>query len=115
MLDRAVEQIGDGGEVDVRVRAHVHPLAGIEPRRPELVDEDEWPDHRPLAARQRPPHLERAEVVGDRRDGLLDHYSSGSVALIDNAWTRSEHYPVRNSLQYIKIEGLERLVSAFVL
>ena len=27
MLDRAVEQIGDGGEVDVRVRADVHALA----------------------------------------------------------------------------------------
>ena len=28
MVDRAVEQIGDGGEVDMRVRPDVHPLAG---------------------------------------------------------------------------------------
>ena len=71
MLDRAVEQIGDGGEVDVRVRADVHALAGRQPRRAELVDEDERPDHRPLSRRQRAPHLELAEVVGDRRDRLM--------------------------------------------
>ena len=51
MLDRAFEQIGDGGEVDVRVRANVHALAGGKPRRAELVDEDERADHGPLAGR----------------------------------------------------------------
>ena len=50
MLDRAVEQIGDGGEVDVRMRPDVHALARRQPRRAEFVDEDERPDHRPLAA-----------------------------------------------------------------
>ena len=50
MLDRAVEQIGDGGEVDVRVGADVHALARRQPRRAELVDEDERADHRPRRA-----------------------------------------------------------------
>ena len=68
MLDRAFEQIGDRGEVDVRVRPDVHALAGRKPRRAELVDEDERADHRPLARRQGPVDLELAEVVGDRRD-----------------------------------------------
>ena len=78
MLDRAVEQVSHGREVDVRVRADVHALAGREPRRPELVDEDERPDHRPLARRESAVDLEVAEIVGDRSDGLLDHDSSFS-------------------------------------
>ncbi len=49
VIDRAVEQIGHGGEVDVRVRPHVHAFPGREPGGAELVDEDEWPDHRALA------------------------------------------------------------------
>ena len=52
MLDRAFEQIGDRREIDVRVRADVHALARREPRRSELVDEDERPDHRPLLRRK---------------------------------------------------------------
>src|SRR5256885_3453774 len=96
VLDRAYEQIGDGGEVDVRVRTHVHPLAGGQPRGAELVDEDERADHSPLARRERAMHLEVAKVVGDRADGLKDgtingghQFSPGAVARIDRAWTRS--------------------------
>ena len=70
VLDRAVEQISDGGEVDVRVRPHVHPLTGVEPRRAELVDENERADHCPLARRQGAAHLESAKVVGDRLNCL---------------------------------------------
>src|SRR5258705_6859431 len=70
MLDRAVEQIGHGREIDMRVRADVHALAGWQPRRPELVDEDERPDHRSLLTRKRPMDFERAKVVGDGDDGL---------------------------------------------
>ena len=95
MLDRAVEQISDRREIDVRMRAHVHALSGRKPRRAELVDEDEGPHHGPLAGRKRAVHLEIAEVVGDRGYGLkkggLDgghHCSPGAVARIDNAWTR---------------------------
>src|SRR4051794_37301818 len=96
MLDCAVEQIGDGGEIDVRVRADVHALAGRQPRRPELVDEDERTDHRPLARRERAVDLEVAEIVGDRGDDLCSdafdggHQGSpGAVARIERAWTRA--------------------------
>ena len=71
MLDRAFEQIGHRSEVDVRVRPNVHALAGGQPRRAELVDEDEGPDHRPLARGQRPVDLERAKIVRDRRDDRI--------------------------------------------
>src|SRR3546814_12348362 len=64
MVDRAFEKIGDGREVDMWVRAHVHALPDVEMRRAELVDEDEGPDHRPRLVGQGPPHLERAEIVG---------------------------------------------------
>ena len=72
MLELAAEQVGDGGEPDVRVRPHVDALAGQELGRPGLVEEDERPDHLPLRRRQRAAHLEAAEVAGARHDQRLD-------------------------------------------
>ena len=56
--DLAVEQIGDGREPDMRMRPHVEPGAGAEVRRPEIVEEDEGPDHARARRRQRAPHRE---------------------------------------------------------
>ena len=72
VLELAAEEIGDGGEPDMRMRPHVDALAGQELRRPRLVEEDERPDHLPLRRRQRPAHLEAAEVAGARDDQRLD-------------------------------------------
>ena len=72
VLELALEEVGDGGEPDVRVRPHVDALAGDELRRPGLVEEDERPDHLPLRRRQRAAHLEAAEVAGARHDQRLD-------------------------------------------
>ena len=47
MHDLAVEQEGDGGEADMGMRPHVDALAGAELRRPEVIEEDERPDHAP--------------------------------------------------------------------
>ena len=80
MLDRAVEQIGDGRQVDVRMRAHVHPLTGRQVRRTHLVEEDERPDHRPLPGRQGAVDLEPAQVVGHRQDRLQDQIVLGHAA-----------------------------------
>ncbi len=71
MLDGAVEQIGDGGKVDVRMRPHVHAVPGGQPRRPELIDEDERADHRPGLGRKGAADLEVAKVMRDGGD--LDH------------------------------------------
>jgi hypothetical protein len=75
MDDLAREQIGDRGEPDVRVRAHVDALAEQELRGPHLVEEDERPDH--LAARrgQGPAHLEAAEIARPGQDHRLDRPS----------------------------------------
>ena len=62
MHDLAVEQIGDGGEPDMRMRPHVDAVAGAKHRRPDMVEENERPDHArraPTAARDGP---------GSRRD-----------------------------------------------
>ncbi len=72
MFDRAVEQIGDGREVDVRVRAHVDAATRGELCRAHLVEEQERPHHRAGAAGQRAVDLEPAQVVGDGGDGLED-------------------------------------------
>src|SRR3546814_127371 len=87
MVDRAFEQIGHGGEVDVRMRPHVHPLPDVEMRWPELVDEDEGADHRPLLVGQGPPHVEGTDIVGRGGDHLHRH-SPGASALTASAWTR---------------------------
>ena len=79
--DAAVEQIGDGGEPDMRMRANVHALAGHELHRPEMVEEDEGADHLPLAMRQRAAHLESvAEVAGARHDDKLERVAGEGIA-----------------------------------
>ena len=67
--DVAVEQVGHGGEPDMRVRAHVHALAGDELHRAHLVEEDERPDHLPAPVRQRAADVEAvAKVAHPRHD-----------------------------------------------
>src|SRR4029434_8734295 len=58
MHDAALEEIGDGGEADMRMRAHVDAAAGRELDRAELVEEDERPDHTALRRRQHALHGE---------------------------------------------------------
>src|SRR4051794_22490695 len=81
MHDRTVEQPGDGGEPDVRMRPHVHALAGDELHRPEMIEEDERTNHLPLAMRQRAAHLEPvAEVAGARHDDKLQRVAGSGIA-----------------------------------
>ena len=80
MHDLAVEEVGHGGEPDMRMRAHVDALAEEELGRPHLVEEDERPDHLPLRRRQRAAHLEAAEIAGARHDHGLDRIAGGAVA-----------------------------------
>ena len=72
MHDLAVEQIGDGGKPDMRMRAHVESVAGAEFRRTEMIEEDERPDHARARRGQRAAHGEVAEVDGARHDHLTD-------------------------------------------
>ena len=79
--DAAVEQIGDGGKPDMRMRAHVHALAGDELHRPEMIEEDEGPDHLPLAMRQRAPHRKSvAEIAGARHDDEIERVAGFGIA-----------------------------------
>src|SRR5215831_12377068 len=74
MEDAAVEQEGDGGETNVRVRPHLHAVAARRHvDRPEMVEEDEGPDHAPLDRRQHAPHGEAAaEIMGAALDEKID-------------------------------------------
>ena len=89
--DRAFEQIGHGGEVDVRVGADIHRRADFEPRRAELVDEDERPDHRAGLRRKGTADGEGAEVVGDGGDdeGRV-HASAYHVSVVERPSIRLE-------------------------
>ena len=91
MHDLAVEQIGDGGEPDMRMRAHVEAVAGLEHGRPEMIEEHERADHARLRRRQRAPHREAvAEIGGARHDHRLERvtleFVAGGRVL---AWERS--------------------------
>ena len=80
VLDFAVEQIGDGREPDMRMRAHVDAHAGLEFGRAHVIDEDEGADHAPLRRRQRAPHFEGAEIGRARHDHALDGVALEGVA-----------------------------------
>src|SRR5439155_2756864 len=68
MHDLAVEQVGDGGKADMRVRPDVDAASGFELRRPHLVEEDERSDHAPSNRWQDSPNLEAAEIASSRHD-----------------------------------------------
>jgi hypothetical protein len=72
MDDLAPDQVGHGGEPDVRVWPHVDAVPEQELRGPHLIEEDERPDHLSARRRQRPAHLETAEVARPRHDHHLD-------------------------------------------
>jgi hypothetical protein len=79
--DAAVEQIGDGREPDMRMRAHIHALAGHELHRPEMIEEDEGADHLPFAVRQRAAHLESiAEIAGTRHNDQFQRIAGPGIA-----------------------------------
>src|SRR3974377_1390260 len=76
----AVEQIGDGGKPDGRMRPHVEPVAGAEFGRAKMIEEDERPHHARACRRQRAPHRETvAEIDSTRHYHLRDRIAGVSV------------------------------------
>jgi len=58
--DLALEEIGQRGKADVRMRAHVDAVARRHVDRAEFVEEDEGADHAPCGERQHASDLEAA-------------------------------------------------------
>ena len=73
----ALKQVGDRADTDMRVRAHIDALPGGEIRGPHMIEEDPWPDHLLLSARQGAPHREPAQLLRLGLNQLLD----GATAL----------------------------------
>ncbi len=80
MHDLAVEQEGDGGEPDMRMRPHVDALAALELGRPEMVEEDERADHAPAAVGQGAAHGESAQIDTARNNHQFDGVAGRRVA-----------------------------------
>ena len=73
MENPAVEQIGDGGEANVRMRLDLHAAARRHVHRAKVVEKDERPDHATLHARQDTAHGKAAtQVVGTALDQKFD-------------------------------------------
>ena len=53
MVDLAVEEIGDGGQPDVRMRTHTQAVAAAHVHRTEVIEKTPCAYHAPLPARQR--------------------------------------------------------------
>ena len=72
MHDLAREQVGDRREADVRMRPHVDGFR--EPRRevfgPDVIEEDERPDHVPPRERQYAADFEAAEIAAALVDDI---------------------------------------------
>src|SRR5437764_8025279 len=73
----AFEEIGHGGEADMRMRPHVDAGAGIEHGGSHLVEEDEGTDHPPLDRRQHPFYREPAEITAVRNDDRFERAGEG--------------------------------------
>ncbi len=74
----AVEQVGHGGQADMRMRTHVDALAGGEIDRPHVIEEDERPDRLPRGRRQHALDREAAQVAHVRPDDVLDRGHVGA-------------------------------------
>src|SRR2546423_4447974 len=66
MHHRAFKKIGHRGRPDMRMRPHVHALAGWEARRTEMVEKDKRSDHLRIDRRQKTLHFEATEILGMR-------------------------------------------------
>src|SRR3984893_17828350 len=65
----------------MRMRTHVHALAGHELHRPEMIEEDEGADHLARAMRQRAGLRESsAEVAGARPDDQFQRVAGFGIA-----------------------------------
>jgi len=80
MHDLAIEQKGDGGEPDMGMRPHVDALAGTELDRPEMVEEDEGPDHAPFDVGQGAADRKAAEIDAARHDHEIDGVAGRRIA-----------------------------------
>ena len=67
MVHLAFEQIGQGGQADMRVRAHIHAIAGREGRRAHFIEEDERPDPAALGRRQDAGDGKSAQILAPPR------------------------------------------------
>ena len=66
------EQVGDGGQIDVRMRTYVDSAAWQELRRAHVIEEDEG-SHRPSRyRRQNSPHFESSDIARPRLERDLD-------------------------------------------
>jgi hypothetical protein len=63
VFERAVEQISDRGQRNMRVRPHIDPDSGGELRRPQMIEKNKRPHHLSAGKGQNPAHHEAAKVA----------------------------------------------------
>ena len=79
VFERAVEQIGDSGQRDMRVGPHVDAGARRELRRPQMIEKNKRPHHLSSGKGQHPPHHEAAQVALSAFDYLQYGHMSPMV------------------------------------
>ena len=82
MDNLAVEEIGDCGEADMRVRPHIEILAWRDIRWAHVIKKRERADHASFGIWQRAAHRESTDLTCTRRDNEVDRISHfGFVSL----------------------------------
>ena len=72
MQDLALEEIGDGGQPDVRMPAHVDAASGRELDRPHLVEEDERTNELAFGCGQHASYREAAQIAAAALEDAFD-------------------------------------------
>src|SRR5262249_38631778 len=75
----ALEQVGDGGKSDMRVRAHIDAAADQKLSRPHLIEEDKGSHHLLLRGGQCAAHLKAAKIACPRHDDVLDRIAGTRI------------------------------------
>ena len=79
MHDLAVEQIGDRGKADMRMRPHIDAFAGAKYRGPKMIEENEWTNHPRTRRGQRAADLQPTEIDRARHDNVRDRVARWRV------------------------------------
>jgi hypothetical protein len=72
MVDIALEEVGNRGKANMRMRSHIQSVPRQELAWAHLIEENEGPDHLPLARRQGAAHLESAQIMRTGNDNRID-------------------------------------------
>ena len=106
MQNLTFEQISDGRQPDVRVRANIDARAWCKLRRPHVIEKNEGPDSLAPLVRQRAAHCKFAQIPGRRIDEQVND------ALFRHGWFLFQFFSADASARAKSLLRDTRIVSS---